>query len=632
MNKIALSQWTRTRITLIHRRPLSLGCSLSFHQDKGQPKSRFGFSLSSGETQKSHSQFESYYADVKNRFNSVDKDTKYSIAKEAYLTGYVNSQTSSQGISWQSKLFDFGLRLITGLFLFGFLFWIARSLSFSMGSLGGRDIEEHDYMVEDSKKNFGDVKGMPEILQEFQQVVDIIKSKDKYTAMGAELPRGVLLSGPPGTGKTLIAKAIAGEAGVPFLYASGSQFDEMFVGVGAKRVRKLFEEARDNSPCIIFLDEIDAVGGKRTGSGFESSSSRMTINQLLQEMDGFKSDENVIVIGATNLKSVLDPALLRPGRFDLTIDVPMPDMEGRKDILEHYFSKVKRDDTISIERIANITQGFTGAQLSNIVNQAAIKAVRDGHKAIDLSHLEYAFDKITMGPELKSMKQNLEAERKTAIHEGGHCLTAYLLHKQGVYGNKPRKATVTRRGGALGHVSFMSDEKKDESSQSLEHLRSHLIVAMGGRAAEAIFAGEERVCTGASSDMQQAESIARNIVCGASAGNQVKGRYINFEKSSEKKKEEIDSLIDHEVKVAYEKALEMLKSESQAHNLLIEGMMEFKTLDYDEIDLLLTSKSMKKLRKTREEAEQKRKSGANGGGMTKLLGSILSDDDKKGPN
>jgi len=595
-----------------------------------RPKSKLASatSFSSNQTDR---EFDSYYRDVQNRFANVDNNSKYSIAKEAFLSGYLSGQASHK----ESAMWSAGIQLVVkiiGLIGTGLiLYWLVNTMALSVGSVTGRDVEEHEYMVEDSKKNFSDVKGMPEILAEFQQVVDIIKNKDKYTNMGAELPRGVLLSGPPGTGKTLIAKAIAGEAGVPFLYASGSQFDEMFVGVGAKRVRKLFEEARENSPCIIFLDEIDAVGGKRTGSAFESSGSRMTINQLLQEMDGFKSDENVIVIGATNLKSVLDPALMRPGRFDLTIDVPMPDKEGRKDILEHYFEKVKRDDSISIDRIANITQGFTGAELSNIVNQAAIKAVRDGHKRIDLTHLEYAFDKITMGPELSSMKQNEEAERKTAIHEGGHCLAAYLLHKQGVYGNKPRKATVTRRGGALGHVSFMSDEKKDESSQSLEHLRSHLVVAMGGRAAEAIFAGEDKVCTGASSDMQQAEGIARNIVCNASAGDQVKGRFINFDKSSELKKQEIDRLIDHEVDVAYQKALQLLTSEAELHQLLIEGMVEFKTLDFDEIDLLLTSRSMKKLRKQRDEAEKKRKSST--GGMSTLLGNILSkDDDKKGPN
>jgi ATP-dependent metalloprotease len=449
---------------------------------------------------------------------------------------------------------------------------------------------------------------MPEILDEFEQVVDLIRNKDRYAAMGAKLPGGVLLNGPPGTGKTLIAKAIAGEAGVPFLYASGSQFDEMYVGVGASRMRKLFKEAREQSPCIIFIDEIDAVAGKRNTSGEGSPSyARMTINQLLQEMDGLKENENIIVLAATNLKGVIDPALLRPGRFDLIIDVPTPDKKGREEILEHYFSKVKHDSTINIKRIADVTAGFTGASLANIVNQAAIKAVNEGHKKVDLSHLEFAFDKITMGPELKSMKQNLAGETKTAIHEGGHCLIAYLLHKNGEYALRPRKATVTRRGGALGHVSFMSDDKSDESSQSLQHLRAHLVVGMGGRAAEAIFHGETKVCTGAASDMQQAFKIAQSIVCQASAGDQVKGRMIDLNSASETKKAEVDKLIDAEIDIAYKRAIYLLKKESKLHQMLIEAMIKFKTLDADEIELLLTKKSLKAVQLMREENEKIRK-------------------------
>ena len=408
--------------------------------------------------------------------------------------------------------------------------------------------------------------------------------------MGAKLPGGILLNGPPGTGKTLIAKAIAGEAGVPFLYASGSQFDEMYVGVGAKRMRKLFKEARDQAPCIIFIDEIDAVAGKR--HALESDRNRMTINQLLQEMDGIKENENLIIIGATNFKEYLDSAVLRPGRFDLVIDVPTPDKQGREEILEHYFSKVEHEQDIDVKRIAGISVGMTGASLANIVNQAAIRAVREGHDKVGLSHLEFAFDKITMGPELKSMKQNDDGERKTAIHEGGHCLIAYLLNKAGKYDSRPRKATVTRRGGALGHVSFMSDEESDESSQSLEHLRSHLVVAMGGRAAESIFNGESNVCTGAASDMEQALKIANQIVCGASAGEQIKGRLIDTKNASQVKKSEVDALIDVEIENAYKTAIEILTQQSELHNILIEGMIHFKTLDAEEIELLLTKKTL----------------------------------------
>lgn len=539
-------------------------------------------------------------------YQKMDQTLLRAVSKESYYEGMLSGRKS--GGSGGSGLWG---ALVSLMFLgaFGVTIYVVFSKVFENGLRGDMSqTEDQEYLVESSEKNFKDVLGMDEILSEFQQVVDLLTNSDKYRNIGAKVPKGILLNGAPGTGKTLIAKAIAGEAGVPFLYAAGSQFDEMYVGVGAKRIRKLFEEARENAPCIVFIDEIDAVGGKRKTGGSTSDYSRMTINQLLQEMDGFKSNDDVIVIGATNLKGVLDPALLRPGRFDLVIDVPHPNKKGRKEILKHYFGKVKHNDTINVERLSSITGGLNGAQLENIVNQAAIRAVRQRHNEVDTSHLEYAFDKITMGPELISMEQSHEGMRKTAIHEGGHCLIAYLLHKDGQYDNRPRKATITRRGGALGHVSFQQDEKADEESSSLEHLRSHLVVGMGGRAAESIFFGEEKVHTGAASDMAGALKIAKHIVCEASAHeSQIKGRMIDTNDVSDAKKLEVDRLIDSEIDQAYKRAIQLLNENSKMHNVLIEALLKFKTLDLDEIDLLLKTRSLRDIEKRRTDLESKRK-------------------------
>lgn len=579
--------------------------------EKGQSgvKDRFLAKFSYGHSK----QFDSFFErDVRQSalYTKVEPTLLRAIAKESFTEG-----TMARG-GGSSRATTVALTAIWLLF-FGVLFYfisdatkrISKSAKES-GFFGEQDEEE--YLVENSDKNFSDVRGMDEILEEFYQAVDLLTNNDKYADIGAKVPKGILLNGPPGTGKTLIAKAIAGEAGVPFLYAAGSQFDELYVGVGAKRIRKLFDQARNNAPCIIFIDEIDAVGGKRKSGGQSSDYSRMTINQLLQEMDGFKGNDGVLVVAATNLKDVLDPALLRPGRFDLCVDVPNPNKKGRKEILEHFFSKVKHNSAaISLDKIASITSGMTGAQLENIVNQAAIRAVRQRHDIVDLGHLEYAFDKITMGPELKSMDQNAEGMRKTAIHEGGHCLLAHLLYNQGEAEVRPRKATITRRGSALGHVSFQMKEDANEESESLLHLRAHLVVAMGGRAAEAIFFGEDKVHTGAMSDMQQALRIARTIVCSASGNpSQVKGRLIdaNTDITSQKKKELVDDLIDLEIDQAYKRALVMLKENSKIHQSLIDAMLKYRTLDSDEIDLIMKSKGLSAIERRRKELESSRNS------------------------
>jgi len=612
MAMILAARFSTKRLCLNATRPLARPLTRSFHTKSGPEKKdaddRKKFSFRRMFTGQEH-KFNNFYEEeiAKNPlYAKMDQNLTRSLSKESFYEGMVSGKAGGQGGQLIFRPI-FGV-LLTLVVVSGICYYGVTQL-FEKGLKGaeGMGSEEQEYLVESSEKSFKDVKGMDEILSEFEQVVDLLTQGEKYKQIGAKVPKGILLNGKPGTGKTLIAKAIAGEAGVPFLYAAGSQFDEMYVGVGAKRIRKLFEEARENAPCIIFIDEIDAVGGKRKTGGNTSDYSRMTINQLLQEMDGFKTNDDIIVIGATNLKAVLDPALLRPGRFDLVIDVPTPNKKGRKEILQHYFEKVKHNSSINVERLASITGGLNGSQLENIVNQAAIRAVRQRHEQVDTSHLEYAFDKITMGPELVSMDQSPDGMRKTAIHEGGHCLAAYLLNKAGEYDSKPRKATITRRGGALGHVSFQQDEKTDEESQSLQSLRSHLVVGMAGRAAEAIFFGEEKVHTGAMSDMQGALRIAKSIVCHSSAhANQIKGRMIDTQDSSEKKKEHVDDLIDHEIDFAYKRATQLLNDNAKLHHLLIDAMMKFKTLDLDEIELLMKTKSLRDIEKRRTEVEKSR--------------------------
>merc|ERR1712131_519838 len=342
--------------------------SRSFHTDgSSSDQSNKPFWDRGSGSAHANAQFSKYFKDLKNNeaYRNVDPLLVHALSKEAYLSGREDAR--GNGPSFLVQMFAQVAKWVVIVGLLYLLFDQVKKIGFNFFSNMEGDKFEQEYLVETSTKDFSDVKGLPEILGEFEQVVDLIKNKDKYDGMGAKLPRGILLNGPPGTGKTLIAKAIAGEAGVPFLYVAGSQFDDKYVGVGAKRVRKLFEAARENAPTIIFIDEIDAVAGKRNFGGNSSDFGRMTINQLLQEMDGFKSQSDVFVIGATNLKDSLDPALLRPGRFDLTIDVPMPNKKGRKEILTHYFSKIRHEAAIDIEKLASITAGFNGSQLENIV-------------------------------------------------------------------------------------------------------------------------------------------------------------------------------------------------------------------------------------------------------------------------
>ena len=356
-------------------------------------------------------------------------------------------------------------------------------------------------MPQKSVKTFDDVKGCDEAIAELKEIVEYLKKPEKFVKLGGTLPKGVLLTGPPGTGKTLLARAVAGEANVPFFYKSGSEFDEMFVGVGSRRVRSLFAAAKKKSPCIVFIDEIDAVGGTR--SNYEASGgSRKTLNQLLTEMDGFEENSGVVVIGATNLAEMLDPALTRPGRFDRHVAVALPDMRGRKSVLDLYLSNKPVDVKVDRELLARRTPGFSGADLFNMVNEAALMAATKDLEQITLDCLDEARDKILMGSP-RALSQSLEARRLTAYHEGGHALVALYTP-----GAKPiHKATIIPRGHALGMVSQVPD--KDEYSTTKQQMMAHIDVCMGGKVAEEMVFGPEFVTSGATSDLKSATRMVR---------------------------------------------------------------------------------------------------------------------------
>lgn len=359
---------------------------------------------------------------------------------------------------------------------------------------------------EKSKVRFKDVLGVDEARGELEEVVEFLKDPSKFTGLGGKLPKGLLLTGPPGTGKTLLARAVAGEAGVPFFFMSGSEFDELYVGVGAKRIRELFAAARAKAPAIVFIDELDAIGGKRNPK--DQAYSKQTLNQLLVDLDGFNQSEGVIFMAATNFPEMLDQALTRPGRFDKTIHVELPDVRGRAAILQYYASKVEIDKRVDVMNIARGTPGFSGADLMNLVNQAAIHASSLRARKITLDHLEWAKDKILLGAERKSMVMTEETRRNTAFHEAGHAIAAlYTPGATPLY-----KATVLPRGGALG-ITFQLPEL-DKYDQTRQELFAKLDVCMGGKVAEELLNGKEAVTSGCYSDLKSATRVARAMVTG----------------------------------------------------------------------------------------------------------------------
>lgn len=446
------------------------------------------------------------------------------------------------------------------------------------------NFNQKEFLPDQSEKKyrFSDVEGCDEAKEELQEVVQFLKNPEKFEKFGAKLPRGVLLIGPPGTGKTLLARAIAGEADVPFYFASGSEFEEMFVGVGSARVRKLFAAAKENSPSIVFIDELDAIGGARVVNSTQPYA-RMTLNQLLVELDGFDQSEGVIVIGATNFPESLDKALMRPGRFDSKVNVTLPDVRGRVNILKLYIDKENCADDVDEDVLARSTPGFTGADLSNLVNQAKLRAASLQLPLLTMEHFNWAREKIVMGPERKSLVVEKKNQIITAYHESGHAIVAIFTP------DAPDilKATIMPRGNALGYV--MQLPEKDELSISKKQLLAKIDFCMGGRVAEEILLGEDSVTTGASSDMIEATRIARAMVTRYGMSDKI--GTVMIDESQTKISPELQSVIEGEVKQmiseSYFRAKTILSKHAKEHKRLAEGLLKYETLDMKEIDLVI---------------------------------------------
>ncbi|KAF8478682.1 ATP-dependent peptidase [Russula ochroleuca] len=437
---------------------------------------------------------------------------------------------------------------------------------------------------------FSDVHGVDEAKEELKDVVEFLKDPTKFAELGGKLPKGVLLTGEPGTGKTMLARAVAGEAGVPFLFASGSEFDEMFVGVGAKRVRELFATARKKQPAIIFIDELDAVGGKR--SARDQQYMKQTLNQLLVEMDGFVQDEGVIVIAATNFPESLDEALIRPGRFDRHIAVPLPDIRGRAQILVHHMKEIIVGPDVDPMILARGTPGFSGADLQNMVNQAAIQASKEQAKAVALKHLEWAKDRIVMGAERRSSYIDERVKRLTAYHEGGHALTA--LYTEGAM--PLHKVTCMPRGHALGVTSQLP--KDDRLMVTHKEFLADIDVALGGRVAEELIFGPENVTSGASSDLRKATATATHMVKNWGYSEKIGPVYLNDREEgiSTSKREEIESEVRRMLQAGQARVFSLLRSKQQELHRLALALIEHETLDIEEVKKVIQGESIRNIK------------------------------------
>lgn len=453
----------------------------------------------------------------------------------------------------------------------------------------------------DNKITFKDVAGIDEAKEELTEVVDFLREPAKFQKLGGKIPKGCLLIGAPGTGKTLLAKAIAGEAKVPFFSISGSDFVEMFVGVGASRVRDMFEQARKNAPCIVFIDEIDAVGRHRgAGLGGGNDEREQTLNQLLVEMDGFSPQEGIIVIAATNRPDVLDPALLRPGRFDRQIVVPLPDISGREQILNVHSKKVPLAEDVDLRTIARGTPGFSGADLANLVNEAALLAARKNQTIVGMKELEDAKDKVMMGAERRSLIMTEEQKKLTAYHEGGHALVAYFLPDS----DKIHKVTIVPRGRALGMVMRLPE---DELSATKAKYKADLAVAMGGRVAEEIIFGSDKITSGAASDIKMATRLARHMVTQWGFDKEIGPVLVGDEReevflghswrndgrNSEELSKKVDNSIKKFIDEAYNTAQSIINGNLDKLHLLAKTLLERETLTGPEVNDLLTGKKIK---------------------------------------
>lgn len=466
-------------------------------------------------------------------------------------------------------------------------------------------------MMDDAVKvNFQDVAGQEEAKEELEEIVEFLKNPDKFTKMGAKIPKGVLLAGPPGTGKTLLAKAVAGEAGVPFFTISGSDFVEMFVGVGASRVRDLFQQAKKNAPCIIFIDEIDAVGRQRgAGLGGGHDEREQTLNQLLVEMDGFDASEGIITIAATNRPDILDPALLRPGRFDRQVMVGRPDLRGREAILQVHAKNKPLADDVDLKTIAKKVPGFTGADLANLLNEAALLAARQNKTIITMDDLEEASEKVSMGPERRSHIVTEKERRLTAFHESGHAIVGHLLPDC----DPVHKVTIVPRGYAGGYTMSLPEE--EQNYETKKQMLAHIRMALGGRVAEALTLKD--ISSGASGDLQTVTKIARNmvtrygmsdelgpIVFGEQREQVFLGRDLGHERNySESTAEQIDAEVHRIVTEAYDDVVKLLSENMDFLHNMAEALLEYETIDHEDVvSLYETGKIAKKPEEEQVEA------------------------------
>ena len=508
-----------------------------------------------------------------------------------------SAKAPSEGMPWYLALLVNWLPLIV---VMAAWFFLSRQMQGANGRAMGFGKSKAKLLNEaHGRVTFSDVAGVDEAKEDLEEIVEFLRDPQKFQRLGGRIPRGVLLVGPPGTGKTLLARAIAGEANVPFFTISGSDFVEMFVGVGASRVRDMFEQAKKNAPCIIFIDEIDAVGRHRgAGLGGGNDEREQTLNQLLVEMDGFEANEGIILIAATNRPDVLDPALLRPGRFDRQIVVPNPDVIGREKILRVHVRKVPLAPDVDLKTVARGTPGFSGADLMNLVNEAALLAARRGKRIVTMSEFEDAKDKVMMGAERRTLVMTEDEKRLTAYHEAGHAICAFNVTAT----DPVHKATIIPSGRALGMV--MQLPERDKLSMSLEQMTSRLAIMMGGRVAEELIFGHEKVTSGAASDIEQATRLARmmvtkwgfspelgNVSYGENQDEVFLGMSVaRTQNVSEATAQKIDSEIRRLVESGYSEATKILTDRKDDLEALAQGLLEYETLSGDEIHDLLKGK------------------------------------------
>jgi len=503
---------------------------------------------------------------------------------------FTGQEPESQSLIGQLLISSFPILLLIGVWIY-----FMRQMQGGGGGRGAMSFGKSKARLlgEDQiNVTFADVAGIEEAKEEVSEIVDFLRDPSKYQRLGGKIPKGILMIGPPGTGKTLLGKAIAGEAKVPFFTISGSDFVEMFVGVGASRVRDMFEQAKKQAPCIIFIDEIDAVGRHRgAGLGGGHDEREQTLNQMLVEMDGFEGNEGVIVIAATNRPDVLDPALLRPGRFDRQVVVPLPDIRGREQILKVHMRKVPLSDDVDPSIIARGTPGFSGADLANLINEAALFAARDNNRVVTMDQFERAKDKIMMGTERRSMVMSEKEKLNTAYHEAGHAIVGYLVPDH----DPVHKVTIIPRGRALGVTLFLPEE--DKYSISKERLESNISSLYGGRLAEEMILGSDGVTTGASNDIERATEIARSMVTkwglseklgpltySEDEGEVFLGRSVTQHKQVS---DETAHLIDDEVRKIidrnYERAKSILTEHKKQLECMAQALVKYETIDHAQI-------------------------------------------------